>query len=60
MTKNSYSFRRLNAELEAKTEKLVRQAEELMVSRLYRLLYSLVWIHMHTGLSFRRNLDPDY
>lgn len=38
VTKNSYSSRRLNAELEAKTEKLVRQAEELMVSRLCRLL----------------------
>lgn len=35
--KNFYSFRRLNAELEAKTEKLVRQAEELMVSKLCRL-----------------------
>lgn len=60
MTKSSYSSRRLNAELEAKTEKLVRQAEELMVSRLCRLLCNLVWIHMHIGLSFKRNLDHDY
>uniref|UniRef100_A0A493SX66 Uncharacterized protein n=1 Tax=Anas platyrhynchos platyrhynchos TaxID=8840 RepID=A0A493SX66_ANAPP len=51
---------RLNAELEAKTEKLVRQAEEVMVSTLCRLLHNLALVHMHTGSSFKRNyLDHD-
>lgn len=35
MIKLFYVFRRLNAELEAKTADLVRQAEEVIVSKLY-------------------------